>query len=351
MNGRWFADNALSARSRYFYLWLHCWQAKHSKWYTLFRARMTISNAGMTLLHAAHNPVLPNNLWMKRNLNKICCIHFNKPQMMPHDHSFEYIQSHAPNRKSNYTRQSRTHAHTAHSNHSYGYARAIEFCGRRATVRSIICRHLCSLCRVRMSCECVIWISLWSVRIFRTIYMYRTPTRELPHRIRMRYITDSQSQIRWQHIAASLEKWLRFAAANTHSQTHLSQKLLCPYSSRLSPSAHNARSLTLDNLFCTALDSLSCTMWSRLHLIYNHSNRISGNPRARACPTPSADIDLGWICRIRHTADGYPTAIDLWRPTHLLSNQFWPNPLSFSANRNRVERKNRKIERLIESKS
>ena len=44
------------------YLWLHCWQAKHSRWYTLFLALMTISKAGITLAHAAQCPVLPNNL-------------------------------------------------------------------------------------------------------------------------------------------------------------------------------------------------------------------------------------------------------------------------------------------------
>jgi hypothetical protein len=43
-------------------LWLHCWQAKHSKWYTLFLALITISKAGITLEHAAQCPVLPNNL-------------------------------------------------------------------------------------------------------------------------------------------------------------------------------------------------------------------------------------------------------------------------------------------------
>ena len=44
------------------HLWLHCWQAKHSKWYTFVRALITISKAGMTLLHAAQYPVVPNNL-------------------------------------------------------------------------------------------------------------------------------------------------------------------------------------------------------------------------------------------------------------------------------------------------
>jgi hypothetical protein len=43
-------------------LWLHCWQAKHSRWYTLFLALITISKAGITFEHAAQCPVLPNNL-------------------------------------------------------------------------------------------------------------------------------------------------------------------------------------------------------------------------------------------------------------------------------------------------
>ena len=30
----------------------HCWQAKHSRWYTLVLALITISKAGITLLHA-----------------------------------------------------------------------------------------------------------------------------------------------------------------------------------------------------------------------------------------------------------------------------------------------------------
>lgn len=43
------------------YLWLHCWHAKHSRWYTLLRALITISKAGITLLQAAQNPVLPKS--------------------------------------------------------------------------------------------------------------------------------------------------------------------------------------------------------------------------------------------------------------------------------------------------
>jgi len=44
------------------HLWLHCWQAKHSRWYTLLFALITISNAGITLVQAAQYPVVPNNL-------------------------------------------------------------------------------------------------------------------------------------------------------------------------------------------------------------------------------------------------------------------------------------------------
>ena len=42
-----------SSGSESTHLWPHCWHAKHSRWYTLVLALITISKAGITLLHAA----------------------------------------------------------------------------------------------------------------------------------------------------------------------------------------------------------------------------------------------------------------------------------------------------------
>lgn len=44
------------------HLWLQSWQAKQSRWYTLSRARITISKAGISLLQAAQFPVVPKSL-------------------------------------------------------------------------------------------------------------------------------------------------------------------------------------------------------------------------------------------------------------------------------------------------
>ena len=52
------------------YRWLHCWHAKHSRWYTLPFALITISKAGIVLLHAAHRPVVPNNLILPKPIVK-----------------------------------------------------------------------------------------------------------------------------------------------------------------------------------------------------------------------------------------------------------------------------------------
>lgn len=44
------------------HLWLQSWHAKQSRWYTFSLALITISKAGISLLHAAQFPVTPNNL-------------------------------------------------------------------------------------------------------------------------------------------------------------------------------------------------------------------------------------------------------------------------------------------------
>lgn len=67
-NYHWYFNKIRNVSKIRDYLWLHCWQAKHSKWYTLLLARITISNAGITLVHAAQRPVFPNNL--KKRIKK-----------------------------------------------------------------------------------------------------------------------------------------------------------------------------------------------------------------------------------------------------------------------------------------
>lgn len=93
-------------------------------------------------------------------------------------------------------------------------------------------------------------------------------------------------------------------------------------------------SLTLNNLFYKALNFLLYRAQTQLHLIYNHSIRISGSLHAITYPMLLTDIYLEFVYHIRRIID-VVNLTGYWWP---LQAPILQDPLSFLSEKNHLKK-------------